>query len=198
MFDASRNGKNTDDNSDHLTFLARWLSHPWRIGAVAPSGRSLARLMVSELSRRSAPVFELGPGTGVFTHALLEKSIPAREITLVEFDQDFAALLQKRFPDTRVLCGDAARLSKHELSAQCGLGAVISGLPLLSMPIRKVAMILIASFRLLRPGASFYQFTYGSRCPIPRALLERLGLKASRVGRTYRNIPPATVYRISR
>lgn len=48
------------------------------------------------------------------------------------------------------------------------------------------------------PGGSFYQFTYGPRCPIPRALLDRLGLKATRIGRALLNAPPAAVYRIWR
>ena len=50
----------------------------------------------------------------------------------------------------------------------------------------------------MRPTGSFYQFTYGPRCPVPRPILDRLGLKATRVGGTIRNIPPASVYRITR
>ena len=50
----------------------------------------------------------------------------------------------------------------------------------------------------MRPGGAFYQFTYGPRCPVPRPILDRLGLKATRIGGTVRNIPPAGVYRISR
>jgi phospholipid N-methyltransferase len=49
----------------------------------------------------------------------------------------------------------------------------------------------------MRPTASFYQFTYGPRCPVPRPILDRLGLKAVRIGGTVRNIPPASVYRIT-
>jgi phosphatidylethanolamine/phosphatidyl-N-methylethanolamine N-methyltransferase len=44
----------------------------------------------------------------------------------------------------------------------------------------------------------FYQFTYGPRCPLPATLLERLNLRAQRVGSALLNLPPAAVYRISR
>jgi phosphatidylethanolamine/phosphatidyl-N-methylethanolamine N-methyltransferase len=33
---------------------------------------------------------------------------------------------------------------------------------------------------------------------VPRPILDRLGLKATRIGGTVRNLPPASVYRISR
>lgn len=75
---------------------------------------------------------------------------------------------------------------------------MISGLPVLSMPPRKVIAILRGAFGYLRQGGAFYQFTYTSRCPIPKPILDRLGLRATRVGSTLRNIPPAAVYRIAR
>ena len=66
------------------------------------------------------------------------------------------------------------------------------------MPPEKIAAIVGGAFATMKPGGSFYQFTYGPRCPVPRLILDRLGLKATRVGGTVRNIPPAGVYRISR
>ena len=53
--------------------------------------------------------------------------------------------------------------------------------------------------RVSRPtGGCFYQFTYGPRCPVPRATLDRLDLVAERIGFAWLNIPPASVYRIRR
>jgi len=54
------------------------------------------------------------------------------------------------------------------------------------------------AFAYMRPGGAVYQFTYGPRCPVSRPILDRLGLKAVRIGGTVRNLPPASVYRISR
>ncbi len=77
-------------------------------------------------------------------------------------------------------------------------GAVVSGLPLLSLPRRTVIRILLSAFRHLRVDGAFFQFTYGPGCPVPSVVLDRLGLRAQRIGRCIANLPPATVYRISR
>jgi phospholipid N-methyltransferase len=93
---------------------------------------------------------------------------------------------------------DASQLAAYDLFPGASVGAVVSGLPLLSMPPRKVMSILSGAFSYIRPTGRFYQFTYGPRCPVPRPILDRLGLKATRVGGTVRNLPPAAVYRITR
>jgi phospholipid N-methyltransferase len=141
-------------------------------------------------------VLELGPGTGVFTRALLGRGLCEDELILVEQDPHFARLLRRDFPDAWIVQMDAGRLREINIVDGEPAGAVVSGLPLLSMSMRKRVAILQFAFRHLRPGASFYQFTYGLRCPIPRPVLERLGLKATRMGSTLINAPPATVYRI--
>ena len=102
-------------------------------------------------------------------------------------------VLRARHPSTR-----AAHLAQADIFEGEPVGAVISGLPLLSMSPRKIASILAGAFTYMRPGGAVYQFTYGPRCPVPRPILDRLGLKAVRIGGTVRNLPPASVYRISR
>lgn len=177
-------------------FARAWAAHPLRVGAIAPSSRRLARLITCEISPHSAPVLELGPGTGVFTRALLGRGLREDQLILVEQDPHFAQLLQRDYPDAWIVQMDAARLCQVNIVDGEPAGAVVSGLPLLSMSMRRRIAILQFAFRHLRPGASFYQFTYGLRCPIPRPVLERLGLKAARMGSTLINAPPATVYRI--
>lgn len=186
------------ERSDLQHFLKSWAGNPLRVGAIAPSGVSLARLITSEISVESGPVLELGAGTGVFTRALLVRGVAESDLTLIEYESEFARLLDLRFPKARVLRMDASQLMKHKLFEPESAGAVVSGLPLLSMPPRKVIAILSGAFAYLRINGAFYQFTYGPRCPVPRAILDRLGLKAVRIGRTIRNLPPAAVYRITR
>jgi len=174
------------------------MADPLRVAAVAPSGEALARLITRDIQPDDGPVLELGPGTGVFTKALLARGVSERDLTLVEYGSEFMRMLQFRFPQARVLWMDAAQLGRYEIYAGAPVGSVVSGLPLLSMSPRKVTSILAGTFRYMRPGGAFYQFTYGLRCPVPRPILDRLGLKATLVGRVARNIPPAAVYRIVR
>lgn len=183
---------------DVHVFFRSWTCDPSRVGAIAPSGPALAALMTGDVSASSAPVIEIGPGTGVFTRALLARGVAEHDITLVEAGSEFVSLLKLRFPQARVLHLDAAKLNSGYFCEQEAAGVIISGLPLLSMSPRKVLAILTGAFDCLRDGGSFYQFTYGPRCPVRRPLLDRLGLKAVRVGRALANVPPATVYRITR
>jgi phosphatidylethanolamine/phosphatidyl-N-methylethanolamine N-methyltransferase len=183
---------------DSLAFLRAWLGAPLRVAALAPSGEALARLITAGISEQQAPVIELGAGTGVFTRALLARGVPEDQLALVEFDANLAQLLQKRFPRAQVLTLDAARLRGAAIFGGAPAGAVVSGLPLLSMPPRRITAVLAAAFGCLRPGAPLYQFTYGMRCPVPARIMTRLGLSAEPVGRTLANLPPAAVYRITR
>ncbi|HEY4254483.1 MAG TPA: methyltransferase domain-containing protein [Roseomonas sp.] len=185
-------------SSDFGRFFRSWLADPLRVAAIAPSGDALARVMTREIAPGDGPILELGPGTGAFTRALLSRGVREDDLTLVEYGPEFAAVLETRFPQARVLRMDAAQVGRQALFDGAPVGAVVSGLPVLSMPIRKVAYVLAGAFRYLRPGGAFYQFTYGPRCPVPRRLLDHLGLTAAHIGRAMRNLPPAAVYRITR
>ncbi len=188
----------TNRTADALLFFRAWLSAPLRVASVTPSGRALSSLMTAEISAETGTVIELGPGTGVFTEALLHRGVAEENLVLIEYGADFATQLSLRFPTARIIEMDAAKLRKLPLQASAPAGAVVSGLPLLSMPLRKVHAILGGAFSHLRHGGAFYQFTYGPRCPIARPWLDRLDLKATYIGWTLANIPPTAVYRISR
>ena len=185
-------------SSDLWRFLTSWAGAPLQVAAIAPSGASLARLITREIDPADAPVLELGPGTGVFTQALLDRGLAPSDLTLVELGGAFAAHLSRRYPAARVVQADASWIVPGRLFPGRKAGAAISGLGLLSMPPRTVMAILANAFDCLRADGRLYQFTYGPRCPVPRRILDRLGLRAIRIGGTWRNVPPASVYRIDR
>lgn len=187
-----------DKGGDSWRFFRSWLAAPMRVSAIAPSGQSLARLMTSEITPFHGPVLELGPGTGVFTRALLARGIAERDLTLIEYGAEFIPALQSRFPEAHLHRFDATRLHDLVLADGRKQGAVISGLPLLSMSENQIHHIMSGAFHHLREDGVMYQFTYGARCPVPDAVLRDLGLEAVLIGRTMRNLPPASVYRIQR
>lgn len=184
--------------NDFLSFFLSWMSSPRRVGAIAPSGAALADLITCEITEKTGPILELGPGTGAFTYKLLKRGVRPQDLTLIEYGSDFMKLLQIRFPGARVLWMDAARLATERLYDGAPVGAVVSGLPLLNMSTRKVVSILGGAFSYVRPGGAFYQFTYGMSCPIPRPVLDRLGLRATLLDRAFLNMPPAAVYKLTR
>jgi phospholipid N-methyltransferase len=183
---------------DVISFFLSWLANPERVAAITPSGRSLADGITAEISPATGPVIELGPGTGVFTRALLERGVPEHQLALIEYGSDFARDLNFRFPQATVLWMDAAALGSVRLFGGAPAGAVVSGLPLLTMSPRKTMAVLSGAFGHLRQGGAFYQFTYGPRCPVPRRILDRLGLRAKRISGAWANVPPATVYKLTR
>lgn len=184
-------------------FLKRWLRRPFSTGAVVPSGRLLAEAMAATtravISSRPGHVIELGAGTGGVTKALLAAGIAAERLVLVERDPEFATFLRRHFDGPRIVEGDAARLPR--LLAEHGIApiaAVVSSLPLLSLPAEVVNGIVAGAFEALPRGAAFVQFTYGPKPPIPRALRERLRLDGAHGKRIWRNVPPAVVWTFTR
>ncbi|HEY8521975.1 MAG TPA: methyltransferase domain-containing protein [Gammaproteobacteria bacterium] len=185
--------------SDYFArFFRSWVRDPFTIGAVAPSGRLLARLMAQNVTA-GARVIELGAGTGTVTRAILERGVRPENLVVVEQNADFARILTQRFPHCRVLQADALSLASYrDELAGGGFDFVISGLPLLLFSRREKLRVLSQAFEMLGPDGCFHQFTYGGRCPVGRELRARLRLRSSLIGFTPLNLPPAFVYRFAR
>jgi len=178
-------------------FFRSLLREPFSVGALAPSSRSLANLMVTDI-RPGSRVVELGAGTGAVTQAILDAGVHANDLTLIEQNEEFAALLTQRFPGTTVVRANAVSLRRHIAPGFEPADFVVSGLPLLLFPARTKVRLLSQIFKSLKDDGCLYQFTYGGRCPISRSVLRTLGLKASLMKFTPFNVPPAFVYRIAR
>jgi phosphatidylethanolamine/phosphatidyl-N-methylethanolamine N-methyltransferase len=178
--------------SDFALFLGQMLRRPHQVVALAPSSGSLCAEMVAELIPTGGPIIELGAGTGTITRAILDRGIAPTTLHSIEINPDFCSVLRARHPALNVYdisAGDVGQLGLARVQA------VISGLPLLSMPLAVQHDILVGSFAQLAPGGSFVQFTYGPQPPVARALREALGLSWRVSDRIWRNIPPARVYR---
>lgn len=191
------------DQAGTTLFLKRWLRRPFAMGAVMPSGRLLAEAMAeatkSVLEGRPGHIVELGAGTGEVTKALLAAGIAPDRLALVERDPELATFLRRHFPGPRIIEGDASRLPR--LLADHGVmavAAVVSSLPLLSLPAAVVDGIVGGVFEALPEGGALVQFTYGPKPPVPRALRERLHLDGAHGKRIWRNVPPAVVWTFRR
>jgi phosphatidylethanolamine/phosphatidyl-N-methylethanolamine N-methyltransferase len=201
MVMSSKNAEVITTATDTARFFANWLQNPSKVAAVAPSGRALAMAITAEISKLTGPVIELGPGTGVFTRALLERGVQEQDLILIETEQRFTSLLHERYPAAHILNMDAARLGKLQIETLVhdqAIGAVVSGLPMLTLSTRTILSILRGVFTHLRADGAMYQFTYGPRCPVNAAIMKRLNLRAERISIAWANLPPASVYKIQR
>ncbi|HEU0222706.1 MAG TPA: methyltransferase domain-containing protein [Paracoccaceae bacterium] len=172
-------------------FIGQLLQRPAKIVAISPSSRHLARVMVRELGPETGSVIELGSGTGMITEAILARGVAEERLALFEINAAFADLLARAYPRAKLMRMSAARCEEAPLE---DVGAVVSGLPLLSMPKALQLAIVGGAFRKMRPGGIFVQFTYGYRPPVDRSVREALGLSWTRSGKVWRNLPPARVY----
>ncbi len=184
---------------DNLLFLSRLASAPREIGAVAPSSRRLGRAMAAELPDRHRICVELGGGTGSLTRALLSAGLPRENLIVIERDPRLAAHLRKRFRGVRVIRGEAQELTALLRAEGIGpVDAIVSGLPLRSLPRDIGSAIVAESFAALRKGGVFIQFTYWLLPPVPRAAAAKLAIVGAARSHVWGNLPPATVWRYMR
>ncbi len=179
---------------DTLRFFGQ-MARRWRtMGAIAPSGGPLARTIAKTIGDLPAGkvILELGPGTGVITKALVDR-FPNNRVIAVEVVESFIEPLKKAYPSVTVIQGCASQLEAH--LAQLGLtiddvGAVASGVPLLSLPGDLPQRILAAVASVLRPGRPYVQFTYSER---GWRRFEVVGFERRPSKRVWMNVPPAFV-----
>lgn len=183
---------------DEARFFKAWVENPVATGAVSPSGRFLSRAMARHVDGDiPGLVIELGPGTGPVTQALVNRGIAPERLVLVEFDEKFCDLLKARFPQARVVRGDAYNLAEtlRDVITE-PVAAIVSSLPLLNRPDEDRVRLLQDSFAMLHPQGNFVQFTYGMISPIPRSKADSAEMAFEMQGSApvWLNLPPARVF----
>lgn len=181
--------------AETLLFLRQLISRPLQVSAIAPSSRFLAKAMAKDLGPQTGRVVEFGPGTGRLTRGILNAGVRPENLTLFEMNPEFVIHLREEFPGVTVhLAGaqTAPSLVEH------GVGAVVSGLPLLSMPMALRQSIVAAAFEILAPDGLYIQFTYGPRPALDNSQIESLGLTWTQTAFVPLNLPPARVHTFRR
>jgi len=180
---------------DETRFLKTLFERPRLTGAVAPSGRFLARAMARPVDpNQRGLVVELGPGTGPVTRALIARGVARERLVLVEYDPGFCRLLGQRFAPVRVVQGDAYDLPRALAPFEGEpIAAIVSSLPLLNQPAALRSKLIADAFDLMGPEGLFVQFTYGLASPIARGVCAGR-FSAHCTSPIWRNLPPARVW----
>lgn len=186
-----------------MSITTEFLRRPLMTGAVAASSRRLASAMTKGIGLEEARlVVELGPGTGVFTDAILARLAPTARLVAIELNPVLAARLSATRRDTRLT---VVRGSAAELAAVAGepADAVVSGLPWTVMPRQQRGRILDAVAEVLTPGGRFATFAYlhASWTPPARHFTAELACRFGELERStvvWPNLPPAFVHRATR
>lgn len=183
--------------SGRWLFFRRALAHPLQLATLMPSSASLGRLVarhIPDITR--ARVVEIGGGTGAITQALLDGGLPPDRLLVIEIDEQLADYLRRRFPDVRVISDDASRLP--DLLPPSWRGAVrtvVSGIPMTVLASSSQRQLTDAFLSALGAKGRYLQYTYSLFSPLPA---RRLGLEGRRLGITFGNFPPASLWSFER
>ena len=186
--------------SPQSLFLRELVTQPGTVGAICASSPRLATRMAEQVDPATPGlVVELGGGTGVVSAALLARGVTPGRLVIIEQSEALAALLKRRFPLVRVIHGDAAELAQAHEQGLLPLGPdgawlpidfIVSGLPLLSIPLPARQRIVQAGALALAPQGRLVQFTYAMRGPSP---WQASGLVRVHSERVIANLPPARI-----
>lgn len=183
-----------------MSILKEFLHHPLMTGAIAASSPRLARMMTDGIGLEQArTVVELGPGTGVFTGAILSRVAPGTRIVAIELNGHLAAGLADRYRGQPV---DVVHASAADLASfvEHPVDAVVSGLPWTVMAQPTRLRILDAVAAVLAPNGVLTTFAYAHAAWAPpgRKFAEELKHRFGMTGTSrlvWGNLPPAFVHR---
>ncbi len=191
--------------SHTLQFLKAFLRNPTQVGAIAPSSRELAEVMMDGLKPGPGDtIVEYGPGTGPLTQVIQEKLDNPGQYLGIERDRAFVNLLRLRFPELRFVEGSAEHAPRH--MNEIGLPkpvAIVSGLPFASLPPLVQDGVIAGIDQLMTAGSQFRTFQYLHAYYLPpavrfRRIMRRLLGPCRRSRLVTRNLPPAYVLSWSR
>ncbi|MDR2452117.1 MAG: methyltransferase [Candidatus Accumulibacter sp.] len=172
--------------SRKASYLREFMRTPREIGSILPSSRYLCREMLAAIDWKSAvSLVELGAAEGVLTARILKRMRPDASLTVYEIRPEFVRVLREIRDPRLTICDHSAEFlsGNHD--------AIISSLPLVTLPKRVALRVLNASMKAIagRHGGLFVQYQYSS-------LAERFLSRFFVWRKTFvlRNVPPAHVY----
>jgi len=184
--------------NENIQFLQAFLKNPFKVGAITPSSPELAQKMTEDISpNENEIILELGVGTGAITK-VLQEIVPNRESYLgIELDKDLVKSLKRKFPELKIVRGNACEVFALHQKANLGkVGYIISCLPFVSIPNEIGEKILQEIDKFMAQGCVFRTFQYAHGYYMPSAIklreyMERRYGKAQKSQLIMKNVPPA-------
>lgn len=175
-------------------FVEEFFRNPATVGSLIPSSPALTGKVMEPIDFATAScIVEYGPGTGVFTDALMSRRRPETVLVLVEANRRFAQLLRQRYAGhagVHVVHGSADKTGQY--LQELGVGQVdyvVCGLPFSSLPRRLGWRILEHTAQILGPEGKLILFQYSLQ---NKRLFERF-FRPLQEEHVLLNLPPAYV-----
>ena len=182
------------DISPNMFFFRQFLKNPRMIGSIIPTSRAAVDRLLEPIDLSSARcVVEYGPGTGVFTRAILARSSPSTQVIAIDPNPNFIRYLSETINDSRLVCVQGSAVDVEAIVADLNYEAVdyvVSGLPFSTLPNGLDTQIMAATQRVLAPSGQFVVYQYS------RFVITHLSQHFKRVDqrRAWQCIPPAYLF----
>lgn len=185
-----------------LSFMKEVIRANKSTGAIAPSGKQLAAAVTDMAGvDQSRVIVEYGPGTGVFTEAILAKKRPDAYFIALEVNEEFVKATRDRCPGVHVYHDCAQNTKKYlQEAGYNGCDTIVSGLPWTRFDEALQDEILEATYDVLEPGGRFVTFAYAVSPFVPsgrKFFREKLVSCFGAVTRSehiWKNFPPCVVF----
>nr|WP_245405904.1 methyltransferase domain-containing protein [Sphingobium sp. Sx8-8] len=167
---------------------------PLAVGSAFPASRFLVDSMLAPVDwNRIGCVVEYGPGTGIFTRALLERLPGNARILAIDTSAAFIDHLREEMDDRRLIAVRGSADHVQRIMADHGVeqaDCIISGLPFSTLPPDRAARLMDVSHRSLSPDGLF--LAYQMRRAIAPLLHRHFATVET--GFEWRNVPPCHLY----
>jgi len=174
--------------------FGEFFRNPLEVGSAFPASGRLVRRMLAPIPWGAVGLcIEYGPGTGVFTRAILSRLPRTAVLLAVDTSREFTRHLQRHIDDPRLNAVTGTAEEIERISARLGLGradVILSGLPFSTLPEESAAAIMASSARVLGPGGHFLAYQMRS------AVHPHIARHFARVRKGFEwwNIPPCRLY----
>ena len=180
---------------DHLALAFReFFKNPLAVGSAFPASHFLVEKMLSPIDWSGMDcVVEYGPGTGIFTRALLDRLPAHARLLAIDTSAGFIHHLRKATADRRLIAVVGSADAVRDIMADHGLGeagCILSGLPFSTLAPDRAERLMKASALALAPDGRF--LAYQMRKAV-HPLLERW-FETVETGFEWRNVPPCHLY----
>lgn len=175
-------------------FLKAFLKNPRQVGALNQTSDFVAKEIVNSIDFKKARcLVELGAGMGNITRKIVRKMHPECVLFCFEVDPNLAKQLTDNIQDPRVkiILDSAENIGKYLHQSKIKKADyIISTVPLVTLPYRKMKEILKSSFQYLHSGGKYIQVQY--------SLFSLRQIKyifsSVAISFVFLNFPPAFVY----
>ena len=172
-----------------LVFLKGFLKNWREVGSPVPSSRHVAKRICRFIDfDRARTVVEIGAGTGVITHEILNSLQPDGRLIVFEINEEFCNRLRS-IDDSRLTVYNVSAFQMHSVLIEKA-DYLVSGIPIATLAKTEFSRLCSSINRVLHTNGVFIQLQLSL---VSYGKLKRF-FREVNIGFTFRNTPPAFMY----